>query len=85
MKTVALRKSGGSLILAVPTFFAETNRLAAGDRVELTIEGQSMTVRPARRAPRYTLGQLLAEHEGGVPRLPEWEGMPPAGLEPEGF
>jgi antitoxin component of MazEF toxin-antitoxin module len=85
MKTVALRKSGGSLILAVPAFFTETNHLAAGDRVEVSIEGQTMVVRPARRMPRYTLDQLLAEHEGDIPRLPEWEAMPPVGLEPQGF
>jgi antitoxin component of MazEF toxin-antitoxin module len=85
MKTVALRKSGGSLILAVPAFFTETNHLAAGDRVEIAIEGQNMLVRPARRMPRYTLDQLLAEHEGDIPRLPKWEAMPPVGLETEGF
>jgi antitoxin component of MazEF toxin-antitoxin module len=86
MKTATLRKSGGSLILAVPAFFAETNHLSAGDQVELTIEGQSMIVRPTRRRlPRYTLAQLLDEHEGDIPRLPEWESMPPVGLETEGF
>ena len=56
MKTVALRKSGGSLIFAVPAFFTETNRLVAGDRVEVAMEGQDMIVRPARsRLPRYTM------------------------------
>ena len=85
MKTIALRKSGGSLIFAVPAFFTETNHLTAGDRVEVTIEGQSMVVRPARRMPRYTLAQLLDEHEGDIPRLPEWESMPPVGQETEGF
>ena len=86
MKTVALRKSGGSLIFAVPAFFTETNRLVAGDRVEVAMEGQDMIVRPARsRLPRYTMEHLLAEHEGDIPRLPEWESMPPTGLEMEGF
>lgn len=85
MKTVTLRKSGGSLIFAVPAFFAETNHLSAGDRVEVVVEGQSMIVRPARRIPRYTLEQLLAEHEGDIPRLAEWEDMPPVGLETEGL
>jgi len=31
METATLIKSGGSLILAVPAFFAETNHLPAGD------------------------------------------------------
>ena len=45
-----------------------------------------MIVRPTRRRlPRYTLAQLLDEHEGGIPRLPEWESMQPVGLETEGF
>jgi antitoxin component of MazEF toxin-antitoxin module len=85
MKTVALRKSGGSLIFAVPAFFAEANHLSAGDKMEITIQGESMIVRPARQRPRYTLEQLLAEHEGDVPRLPEWENMPSFGQEAEGF
>lgn len=86
MKTVALRKTGGSLIIAVPAFFTETNQLTAGDRVEVAMEGQDMIVRPIRRKlPRYTMEQLLAEHEGDIPRLPEWESMPAAGLEMEGF
>jgi antitoxin component of MazEF toxin-antitoxin module len=86
MKTVALRKTGGSLIIAVPAFFTETNHLTAGDRVEVAMEGQDMIVRPIRRKlPRYTMEQLLAEHEGDIPRLPEWESMPAVGLEMEGF
>jgi antitoxin ChpS len=85
MKTVTLRKSGGSLIFAVPAFFAETNHLSAGDRVEVTINGQSMIVRPERRTRRYTLEQLLAEHEGEIPRVPNWESIPPVGQETEGF
>jgi antitoxin component of MazEF toxin-antitoxin module len=76
MKTATLRTSGGSLIIAVPAFFTEANHLSAGDQVELTIEGQSMIVRPTRRRlPRYTMEQLLAEHEGDIPRLPEWESI----------
>jgi antitoxin component of MazEF toxin-antitoxin module len=86
MKSIALRKSGGSLILAVPAFFTETHHLAAGDRVEVAMEGQDMIVRPARRRlPRYTMEQLLAEHEEDIPRLPAWEAMPPVGQEIEGF
>jgi antitoxin ChpS len=86
MKTVALRKSGGSLIMAVPAFFAESNQLSAGDKVEISIEGQSMVVRPARRrARRYKFEELLAEHGGELPRWPEWENMPPVGLETEGY
>lgn len=86
MKTVVLRKTGGSLVFAVPAFFIETNHLVAGDRVEVIIEGQNMVVRPARRRlPRYTMEQLLAEHEEDIPRLPEWEAMPPVGQESEGF
>jgi antitoxin component of MazEF toxin-antitoxin module len=85
MKTIALRKSGGSLIFAAPAFFAETNRLSAGDKVEIMIEGQSMIVRPARRLPRYTLEQLLAEHEGNPPQAPGWDNMPPVGQETEGL
>jgi antitoxin ChpS len=84
MKTVALRKSGGSMILAVPAFFTETNQLSAGDRVEIVMQGQDMIVRPARRPPRYSMAQLLAEHaDDGIPSMAEWENLPPVGLETE--
>lgn len=85
MKSIALRKSGGSLILAVPAFFTDTNHLVAGDRVEVSMQGQDLVVRPVRRRARYTMEQLLAEHEGDIPRLLEWETMPPVGQEMEGF
>jgi len=80
MTTATLRKSGGSIIITVPQLYIEQNHLSAGDSVDLRIDGPCMTVQPARR-PRYSLAQLLAEMPEGLPRLPEWENMPPAGQE----
>jgi antitoxin component of MazEF toxin-antitoxin module len=72
--------------MAVPAFFTEANHLSAGDKVEISVEGQDMIVRPARRnRTRYRFEDLLAEHGGELPRWPEWENLPPVGLEAEGF
>lgn len=34
-----------------------------------------------RRQRRFTVEQLMAEMPDGLPRLPEWEDMPPVGRE----
>lgn len=82
MTTATLRRSGGSLIMTIPTTFVEQNHLSAGDSVDVNIDGARMTVEPKRRTrKRYTLEQLLAEMPEGLPRLPEWENMPPVGKE----
>lgn len=82
MTTATLRRSGGSLIMTIPTAFVEQNHLSAGDSVDVNIDGARMTVEPKRHTrKRYTLEQLLAEMPEGLPRLPEWENMLPVGKE----
>lgn len=58
MGNIALRGSGGSLILAVPATFAAQNHLAAGSLVIWKIEGDSLVVKPSRKKP--TLAELIA-------------------------
>ena len=59
MPTVTLRKLGGSVVLTVPKKVLSLVDLAAGSDVELTVEGSRLIVE-ARRKPRYTLNELLA-------------------------
>ena len=56
MGNIALRRSGGSLILAVPAAFAAQNHLAAGSLVVWKIEGDSLVVKLSRKKP--TIAEL---------------------------
>ena len=57
MGTIALRRSGGSLILAVPAAFSAQNHLAAGSLVVWKIEGDSLVVKLSRKKP--TIAELI--------------------------
>ena len=56
MGTIALRRSGGSLILAVPAAFSAQNLLAAGSLVVWKIESDSLVVKLSRKKP--TIAEL---------------------------
>lgn len=75
-----LRKAGGSLVMTVPKAFVEQNNLGEGSKVELLLQGGTMTVQAPPR-PRYKLADLLAEMPDGLPRVEGWEEMPSVGLE----
>lgn len=76
----ALRKAGGSLVIAVPKAFIDQNGLGEGSQVELHLLGKKMTVEVPTR-PSYKLADLIAEMPAGLPRVEGWEEMPPVGLE----
>jgi antitoxin component of MazEF toxin-antitoxin module len=57
-----LRKSGGSIILSIPKSIAKTLAVKAGTVVELSVEGRTLLVRPARRG--------LAERLAVSPKSP---------------
>lgn len=78
MGTVALRRSGGSLILAVPAAFAAQNHLVAGCQVAWKIEGDALVIKPARKKP--TLAELIAATPKDA-RADGWDEMPAAGDE----
>jgi len=78
MGTVALRRSGGSLILAVPAAFAAQNQLSAGCQMVWKIEGDALVIKPARKKP--TLAELIAETPKEA-RAEGWDAMPAAGDE----
>jgi antitoxin MazE len=58
MRTV-VKKWGNSLAVRLPQHIAAELAIAEGAPVTLTVEDQSLVVRPARR--RYKLADLLAE------------------------
>lgn len=44
-----LRRTGGSITLSIPKSIARTLAVDAGSVVELTVEGRTLSVTPARR------------------------------------
>lgn len=76
-----LRRAGGSLVMTVPKAFIEQNHLQDGSQVELSLEGNRMTIAaPTKRS--YKLADLLAEMPTGkLPMVEGWDTMPPAGRE----
>ena len=78
MGNIALRGSGGSLILAVPATFAAQNHLAAGSLVIWKIEGDSLVVKPSRKKP--TLAELIAATPKEA-RVEGWDDMAAVGNE----
>lgn len=81
MTIATLRRSGGSLIMAIPPAFADQNDLTAGDAVSLCVDGRVLTVQPVRAPARFDAAALLAETPQEYLSLPEWENMPPIGQE----
>jgi antitoxin component of MazEF toxin-antitoxin module len=79
MLNAALRRSGGSLILAIPQAYIEQNHLEAGSHLVIEITGEELKLRPARR--RLGLAELLAATPEGLNRVENWEDMMPAGEE----
>lgn len=79
--TVALRKSGGALIVTVPKPYIHANGLSEGAHLKMQIKGATLTLEPAapkRRRP--TLAELLA-NTPDMPMVPGWDEAPAIGLE----
>jgi antitoxin ChpS len=80
MNTVTLRAIGGSVTVALPRPMLRQMGLDAGHEVEITSDGQSLTLAPARK--RYTLAQMLKGMKpGDMPVAKGWDAEPPAGRE----
>ncbi|MCY1448315.1 hypothetical protein D9M71_649740 [compost metagenome] len=78
MTTVALRKSGGSLIISVPAAFIAQNHLDAGSQVDCTIVENTLVIKPVRTRP--SLAQLIAETPKDA-LAPGWDTLTPVGNE----
>lgn len=76
-----LRRAGGSLVMTVPKAFIEQNHLQEGSQVELSLEGNRMTI-DAPTKKRYKLEDLMAEMPAGqLPMVEGWDELAPVGQE----
>ncbi|MDY7540740.1 AbrB/MazE/SpoVT family DNA-binding domain-containing protein [Undibacterium sp. RTI2.1] len=76
-----LRRAGGSLVMTVPKAFIEQNHLQDGSQVELSLEGNRMTI-DAPTKKRYKLEDLMAEMPAGkLPMVEGWDNLVPVGRE----
>ena len=75
-----LRRAGGSLVMTVPKAFIEQNNLLDGSQVELSLQGNTLTIN-APLKKRYKLAELMAEMPEGLPRAVGWDEMPAVGKE----
>jgi antitoxin MazE len=73
-----IRRWGNSLAVRIPKAFAEEAGLDENSNVDISVEGKTITIRPARK--KYTLDELL---KGITPEnrheLVDWG--PPVGKE----
>lgn len=71
MLLASLRRSGGSLVVTVPSCYVKQNHLIAGSTLTLEIAGDELKVRPQR--VRRTLEELLAATPRGLCRAEGWD------------
>lgn len=65
-RTATLRRSGGSVILSIPKAIVDSLAVDAGSVVELTVNGRSLSVTPAKRT--------LADRLAASPKSPaQWQ------------
>jgi antitoxin ChpS len=79
MINASLRRSGGSLILAIPQAYIEQNQLHAGSVLEIEILGKELKLHPAKK--RLTLCERLEAMPEGLNRVESWDDMPSIGEE----
>lgn len=79
MRTATLRKSGGSVIMAIPKTYVVQNHLDAGSKLVFEIAGDELRLKPAKA--RKSLAELLAATPAGLQRADGWDEMPAAGDE----
>jgi antitoxin ChpS len=79
MLTATLRESGGSVIMTVPKAILAALGWSASSRVGMTVRDQKLVI----ERPKYTLDELLAEHDFSAFRddIEAWDHMPTAGRE----
>ena len=83
MATAILRQIGGSVMVAIPPAFLDQLQLTPRASVEVLLEGDHLTLRPAGR-PRYRLAELLAQCDASAPASDEdtdWASGSAAGAE----
>lgn len=86
MATATLRNVGNSVAVVIPKQWLAVLGLEAGVEVELTLEGQRLTLQAKKPTTRkkYTLNELLQQCDNHAPlpdELKDWESMKPVGNE----
>ena len=80
MHTAKLRAIGGSVSVTLPRQMLRQMGLDAGQQVEISTDGRSLTLAPKR--PQYSLAQLLRGMKpGDMPAAPGWDAEPRKGRE----
>ena len=80
MNIATLRAIGGSVTVTLPRQMLRQMGLEAGHEVEISTDGRSLTLAPARK--RYTLAQMLKGMKpGDMPADVGWDKQAPAGRE----
>ena len=80
MNVAKLRAIGGSVAVTLPRPMLRQIGLEAGHEVEITSDGQSLTLAPRRK--RYALAELLKGMKpGDMPTAEGWDEAPPVGRE----
>jgi antitoxin ChpS len=68
-------------MLAIPKSVLKDLGVGVSDRVDLSISGDALVMRPVRR-PKYTLAELLAQGETfGTGPDADWDAAAPVGRE----
>ena len=83
MKTVKLRKVGGSIMLALPPAFLNLLKVGAGASVAIEVDKGCLIIKPHAR-PSYSLQELLDqcdEAAGASPEDQAWVDSGPVGKE----
>ena len=83
MHITALRKVGGSVMLAVPPAFLDLLHLKAGAPVGVAVDGGRLVIEASPRT-RYTMAELLAASDYSAPLSSEdrdWLDAPAVGKE----
>jgi len=86
MTAATLRNVGNSVAVVIPRQWLSVLGLAAGEKVELKLEGQRLTLqaRPKPARKKYKLSELLATCDINAPlpeAVKEWDNLPPVGNE----
>ena len=81
MHTATLRSLGGSVSLTLPKQFLKALSLQSGSEVQIALDRDKLVI-SAKKRPKYTLEQLLAQCEGKKFRVDkEWDRAGPVGKE----
>ncbi len=81
MSKAAIRKLGGSHVVVVPPAYIKQTGLTAGAAVELTVRGDTLTVKPNPDRNRAPSLEALIKATPKAARVKGWDEMPSAGVE----